>query len=88
MEYDLAFVGNGNQEKNRQRLVPLFREYKTHLVGPGWPLGLAKGEWCRWEVMPRIWDSAKIVPYSHYNDMASNGFVAEAALDVIVNLRS
>lgn len=81
-EYDLAFVGNSDPAKGREALVPVFNRYKSNVVGP-FP-GASMPE-INWRGMQEVFNSGRIVPYTHHKDMAREGFVADAVLDVAKN---
>lgn len=81
--HQVAFVGNSDQAKKRPCLVPVFKKFKSLVYGP-WQ-DLATAGLIPWNQMHEPWNRALVVPYSHHRDMAVRVFVADAALDVIVN---
>lgn len=85
---DLAFVGDANRRKNRHLLASVLNAHESVVWGQGWrelTPRAARGDYIHWNQLPEVWSSARLVPYSHHQDMAAEGFVADAALDVAVN---
>ena len=86
---ELAFVGNADPRKNRPALAPVLDSHDSLVYGGGWQALLKNGSfratYTKFVNLPYIWNSARIVPYSHHEDMRREGFVADAALDVCVN---
>lgn len=88
-KYQLAFVGNADQNKSRHKLAPIFSEFQSIVYGARWgsllPKSIWRGNYIPWEKLPEIWNSASIVPYSTHEDMRQEGFVADACLDAMTN---
>jgi hypothetical protein len=88
-KYQLAFVGNADQNKSRHKLAPIFSEFQSIVYGSMWDSFLQKpvwrGNYIPWERLPEIWNSASIVPYSTHEDMRQEGFVADACLDAMAH---
>ncbi|MHC4811754.1 MAG: CgeB family protein [Planctomycetota bacterium] len=82
-KYALAFVGNADPRKRRPMLRSCFNEFPSLVIGQGW--GDDYAEFTDWDGLHLAWNQARIVPYTHHMDMAREGFVAEAALDVMAN---
>lgn len=87
--YELTFVGNADPRKNRPALVPVLRNHKSMVYGKGWGVLLKEKQWggnyVAFQKLHEVWGNSAIVPYSHHIDMRQHGFVADSALDVIVN---
>lgn len=81
-EFDLSFVGNADPAKQRDLLIPVFSRYKSNVVGPFPNASLPH---ISWEGMQEVYNSGKLLPYSHHKDMSEEGFVADAVLDVMKN---
>ena len=80
-QYDLSFVGNADPSKGRDLLVPVFNKYSSNVVGnfPGATPHIS------WPGMQDVFNSGKIIPYTHHKDMSREGFVADAVLDMMKN---
>ena len=80
-EFNLAFVGNSDPGKGRDVLIPVFNRYSSNVVGnfPGATPSIS------WPGMQDIFNSGKIIPYTHHKDMSREGFVADAVLDMMKN---
>lgn len=88
-EFDIAFVGNADEDKGRRKLLPLLEDSNSVVYGGAWESLLTgtacHGKYIPWCELPNVWNSARIVPYSTYEDMRQGGFVADACLDAMVN---
>ena len=80
-EFDLSFVGNADPAKGRDILVPVFNRYSSNVVG-NFPNATP---YVSWTAMQDVFNSAKIIPYTHHKDMSREGFVADAVLDMMKN---
>ncbi len=80
-EFDLAFVGNSDPAKNRGTLVPVFNRYSSNVVG-NFPNATP---FVTWPGMQDVFNSGKVIPYTHHADMSREGFVADAVLDMMKN---
>jgi hypothetical protein len=80
--YEVAFVGNADPKKGRGSLIPVFSRYESHVIGNFPNANLHE---ISWDGMQEVWNSAKIVPYTHHIDMSREGFAAESAMDTMIN---
>jgi hypothetical protein len=87
--YEMAFAGNADPAKGRLVLASVLSNHNSVVWGEGWggllPGSVWRGEYIHWKNLGRVWDSAKIVPYSAHQDMQQEGFVADSCLDTMVN---
>lgn len=88
--YDACFVGNADPNKDRGMINGFLRAHDSLVYGGGWKerLGAADGwagPYIPWKDLHRAWSSARLVPYTEHSDMAREGFVADSALDTMVN---
>ena len=79
--FELSFVGNSDPAKGRDTLVPVFNRYSSNVVG-NFPNATP---FVSWPGMQDVFNSGKIIPYTHHKDMSREGFVADAALDMMKN---